>query len=142
MWVGGFLGIEGVVCMKFNEGASHLSESDWNLASRYLSPLEGFLRDIADSHSLKFGQSERWPEFQLCQRSGTINESLRIGLNYNFMQDKQMYFEINFHRFSRRWFAPKRVDEYEKVKLYSVSGVENVEGVVSEMRCFVKERMS
>src|SRR5690606_25973519 len=117
----------------FNSGASYLTKTEWDATARYLDPFVDEFLLSAKRLKLDCQCSQRWPMFTFSD-SGLCNISeFKFTLNCRYMQDGEVFFELIYQRFTKRWLVKKSAIETTVLATYTIDDLQNVQRVMESV---------
>ncbi|WHI49205.1 hypothetical protein P3339_11960 [Microbulbifer sp. MLAF003] len=120
--------------MKYNAGASYLKEIEWDSISIYLEPFINDLIGVSKEQSLKFEHGKRWPYLEMSRERRGVVESFKFSLNSNYLEDKKIFFEFFYNKFSKKIFGEVSVEKTEILDVYSLQEMNDYKSVLNDIK--------
>lgn len=97
-WGGVFKGVEMArINSSFDEKSGYLTSAEWQFFCDMLIPAQNVCKRLAYQHKKRLFKDSRWPATGLISRVGIKNRYIRLTLNHNYLDDKQIFFELRTH---------------------------------------------
>lgn len=81
----------------FSETSGYLSSKEWDYFQEILTTARNVCEKLARQHGMRLFKDSRWPATGLESRSWIKHKYIRFTLNYGYLEDKQIFFELRQH---------------------------------------------
>jgi len=109
----------------------------WIECQRQLATVDGIMRLAAGQCNLLFltdlnVKGGRWPARRVRRRRALAFSELQIVFNPNYLQDEQVFYQLNRHT-ARTLFHTGKTTDFQTIKVYSVVDLANRELLVRDL---------
>lgn len=127
--------------MKYNAGASYLTEELWNSTATFLDPFVPQLSSFAKAHSFDFETNIRWPAIEWSKRNLGRLTVYRLALNSNYLEDNRINFELVRMCFKVGLLGRRMLEEKNTLAVYGELQIKNVSNVCLDIENKVVDLM-
>lgn len=121
------------VTMKYDSGASFLSKTDWELATKPIDDFDGIFISIAKELGFKCCIGQRWPALLIFREGMLWREEFSLTLKRDYLDDNVVSFELIHNTYVGLKLFNRKVEKSEVLIVFSAEELTNNNAASNEI---------